>query len=119
MTVPRLFVNSGMDFIYHIVDPPSWAKSESDKNYYHPSLEKEGFIHCSTRAQLSATANLYFYGFEEITIVVLDPSLISSPLKYEPSRGGELFPHIYGPLNVNSVVEITKVRRGTNGDFVI
>lgn len=93
-------------YIYHIVLPESWEEQKGKDNYEHASLHNEGFIHCSFREQISAVLNRYYGGVERVLLLQIDPSLLSSKLVVESSTGGELYPHIYGPLNRNSVVEI-------------
>lgn len=92
-------------YIYHIVLPESWEEQKGKDNYEHASLHNEGFIHCSFREQISAVLNRYYGGVERVLLLQIDPSLLSSKLVVESSTGGELYPHIYGPLNRNSVVE--------------
>ena len=90
--------------IYHIADPNQWEQAQVSRFYTHPSLHSEGYIHCSTREQLEETANLYFGDTDSILILFIDPSKLEAELVYETaSRGGD-FPHIYGPVNISSIV---------------
>ena len=71
--------------------------------------KRDGFIHFSTAAQVRTTWEKYFSTEKRFYLVAVDPDCLGPPLKWEPSRGGQLFPHLYGPLPlalVRSVVEI-------------
>ncbi|MEU9169887.1 DUF952 domain-containing protein [Streptomyces sp. NPDC048420] len=71
------------------------------------TLQEEGFIHCSTRAQLPGTAARFFADVPDLVVLVIDPDRLGVPLKYEAARpGGEEFPHVYGPLPVTAVVDV-------------
>ena len=108
-----------MNNIYHIADPAAWTEARQKSSYVHPSLEKEGFIHCSTAAQLEATANRYFQNAEEILVLMIDASQVTPPIRYELASIGEEFPHIYGPLNVDAVVKERVFQRSPDGKFRI
>lgn len=97
--------------IYHIADPNQWEQAQVSRFYTHPSLHSEGYIHCSTREQLEETANLYFGDTDSILILFIDPSKLEAELVYETaSRGGD-FPHIYGPVNISSIVRSKQYKR--------
>lgn len=91
--------------IYHLVDANTWEKVlESDQNTYaSPSLESEGFIHCSTREQLIPTASVHFVDFDELVVLEILPNKVKQILKWEPSREGEEFPHLYGRLPMKAI----------------
>ena len=63
-----------------------------------PDDQRDGFIHLSTREQLPGTLSKHFAGEEDVVILALDPAEMGDALRWEPSRGGELFPHLYGAL---------------------
>jgi uncharacterized protein (DUF952 family) len=108
-----------MALIYHIADQNHWEKAQSSGLYVHPTLHSEGFIHCSKDAQLEETANLYFSGSEDILILYIDPGRVDAEIEYEMSSRGQEFPHIYGPVNIESVVKTKKVKRRADGKFKI
>ena len=97
--------------IYHIVLPETWSDF-TDSNYEHESLATEGFIHCSFEEQLEEVLKRYFRGVDAVTILEIDPAKLTSRLVVEPSTNGERYPHIYGPINTDSIVG-TEVRRLT------
>jgi uncharacterized protein (DUF952 family) len=98
-------------FIYHIVTLPEW---EAQKNYLHyiaPSIAKEGFIHCSTMDQLAATIKRYYGNEEQVVVLKIEVAALEYELSYDLSMSvNQLFPHIYGPLNTDAIVQAETVR---------
>ena len=93
-----------IDPIFHLAKPKVWAKSTVD---YRPrSVEEEGFIHCSTAAQLTTVARELFAGENDLVLLTIDPeALDDATLVYEDLYDlGEEFPHVYGPLPTSAVV---------------
>lgn len=89
--------------IYHIVLPDVWENLNAEI-YKAASLETEGFIHCSFRDQLDGVIERYYSNAESLVILELDSDRLMSRVVNEPSTGNEIFPHIYGPINVDAVV---------------
>jgi uncharacterized protein (DUF952 family) len=94
--------------IYHIVTPESWEDQKDLASYEHASLEAEGFIHCSYTEQIDGVLERYYKGVEKVLILTVDPALLTSKLVEEPSTGGEIYPHIYGKINRESIIEVTE-----------
>lgn len=104
--------------LLHIISDQEWAAAQQAGDYQPPSLQAEGFIHCSTVEQVATTANRYYIGRKDLHILVIDPDLIDAPLKFEDTSGrGEVFPHIYGPLNLNAIVAIVPFRPTADDTF--
>ena len=93
-------------FIYHIVLPQVWERFKDKPSYEPESLVSEGFIHCSYPNQLEAVLKRYYRGVERVLILKIDTEKVRSKLAKEASTNDELYPHIYGRLNVNAVVGI-------------
>ena len=89
--------------VFHIVRPADWD-SHTGALYEAESLATEGFIHCSFAEQLDGVIRRYYSDADEIVILEIDPTLLTSKLVVEPSTGGENYPHIYGPINKEAVV---------------
>ena len=91
--------------IYHVTDVKSWAKAQLDGLYSAPSLLSEGFIHSSSREQIPGVLERYYKNAKDLLLLHIDDAKLTSPLKYEiaPSLN-ELFPHIYGPINIDCIV---------------
>jgi uncharacterized protein (DUF952 family) len=91
--------------IYKICDQSSWRQAESEKRLLGtPADVRDGFIHFSTAAQLAATAAKHFAGAEDLVLVAIDAGKLDGALKWEVSRDGELFPHLYAPLPFAAVL---------------
>lgn len=90
--------------IYHIVLPEVWEKFKDEKFYEADSLASEGFIHCSFADQLEAVLQRYYKGAEQVLILTIDTEKLTSKLVGEPSTNNEIYPHIYGQINLESVV---------------
>jgi uncharacterized protein (DUF952 family) len=100
----------------HITTAQAWADAQAAGSLVTPSLSEEGFIHCSTVEQLEATANRIFRGSGELLLLVVDAALLTSPLKWERATDiADEFPHIYGPLNVDAVVDTVAMAEGPGG----
>lgn len=93
--------------IYHIVLPEAWSAFTGDC-YEAASLDDEGFIHCSFAEQLDGVIGRYYKDAEKIVVLELDANKLSSKLVTEPSTGGEVYPHIYGPINRDAIISATE-----------
>ena len=97
------------DIIYHLAARSDWEAAVAGYEYRAPSLETEGFIHaCADEAQLHRTAARLFAGRADLLILDVDAERLSStaPVVREAARSGEIYPHIYGPINLRAVVRI-------------
>ena len=90
--------------IYHIVLPAVWEKFKDEKFYEAESLASEGFIHCSFADQLEAVLERYYKDAEKVLILTIDTEKLTSKLVEEPSTNNEIYPHIYGQINLESVI---------------
>src|SRR5947208_12569293 len=93
--------------IYHIVLPDKW-RSFDGPSYEHESLASEGFIHCSFADQIDGVLGRYYSAVSAVTILEIDPARLTSRLVVEPSAGGEDYPHIYGPINVDAITSMSE-----------
>jgi uncharacterized protein (DUF952 family) len=90
--------------IYKICAESLWREAETARRFSGTSADaRDGFIHFSTAAQLAETAAKHFAGASGLILIAVDADALSAPLKWETSRGGELFPHLYGPLSLSAV----------------
>lgn len=92
--------------IYHIVLPEVWERFKNETEYEAPSLASEGFIHCSYRNQLDDVIMRYYKDAKRVIVLGINPHFLTSELIAEPSTGGEIYPHIYGRINLSAVVEV-------------
>ncbi|WP_428654618.1 DUF952 domain-containing protein [Runella sp.] len=99
--------------IYHIVAPDYWAQFEYAPAYKSETLDVETFIHCSTQSQIAGVLERYYGGVTDLLLIHIDESKLTSPLIYEPSpHSTETFPHVYGPINSEAIVEISWIKKG-------
>lgn len=98
-------------FVYHIVLPEEWEKFTAQPLYTAPSLESEGFIHCSFADQIDAVLDRYYSNAHQVVVLKIDTEKLTSRLVSEPSTGGETYPHIYGPINSDAVVGSEQIVR--------
>jgi uncharacterized protein (DUF952 family)/protein associated with RNAse G/E len=105
--------------IYHITTAEAWRAAREASVYTAASLKTEGFIHCSTQRQVAATASRYFPGATNLVVLCVDVSLLRHDIRYEDTSGhGQLFPHIYGPLDLVAVRSVVELTPGADGTFV-
>lgn len=102
--------------IYKICSLDAWnAALESGQFTGAPVDIEDGYIHFSSPEQVAETATKHFSGQEGLVLVALDPGKLGSNLKWEPSRGGDLFPHLYGPLQVELAEWVKPLPLGSDG----
>jgi [acyl-carrier-protein] S-malonyltransferase len=105
--------------IYHITRADAWEQGQTTGSYSAESLAAEGFLHCSTRDQLASSANNHFRARHGLVILTIDPSRVQPDIRYEPASNGQLYPHIYGPLNPDAVTAVTSFEPGPDGRFTL
>jgi uncharacterized protein (DUF952 family) len=105
-----------MNTIHHITQRVKWENAKLAGNYRAESLESEGFIHCSIRSQLLKTANKFFKNQAGLVLLYIDESKVKAEVKYEPADN-DLFPHIYGELNIDAVYQVIDLETDTEGLF--
>jgi uncharacterized protein (DUF952 family) len=90
--------------IYKICEQALWRAAEAEGRFHGAPVDaRDGFIHFSTAAQLAETASKHFAGQSGLILVAVDAELIGKQLKWERSRGGDLFPHLYAALPLKAV----------------
>lgn len=105
-----------MPRLYHLLAPADWqATSEV---YQATSLAAEGFIHCSYANQVTRIANLFYREVPELLVLCIDPARLKSEVRDEDPGTGERFPHVYGPIQRDAVLEVKKMERGQKGDWI-
>lgn len=104
--------------IYHITKRSAWEQAQVAGQYTHPSQATDGFIHASTRAQIEATAERYYHGQADMLLLEIDPAQVKSEVRFDPVVLADQpteFPHIYGPLNMDAVVNVMAYPAGPDG----
>ena len=96
--------------IYHVTNTTSWEEALAAGHYEAPSLHTEGFIHTSKKEQVAAVLKRYYSEAKSLLLLHIDESKLSAPLKYELAPSvNELFPHVYGPINIDAVVKTESI----------
>ncbi len=94
-----------MTTIYKICERATWQEAEHAGIYRGSDVDRrDGFIHFSTAAQVAETAAKHFAGQKDLMLVAVDGADLGPSLKWEPSRGGDLFPHLYAALPIKPVL---------------
>ena len=106
-----------MNLILHITRLEQWEQAKKVGSYEGDTLHTEGFIHTSTNQQVVKVADARFRGHHGLILLCIDADKVTPEIKYEDGGNGELFPHIYGPLNTDAVVEVLGFEPGADGYF--
>jgi uncharacterized protein (DUF952 family) len=102
--------------IYKICPRALWEEAERAGRFDGAPVDlADGFIHFSTAAQVRETAAKHFSGEDDLVLVAIDADALGPALRYEKSRGGALFPHLYGSLPLSAVCAVSRLPLGTNG----
>ncbi|MDZ4789698.1 MAG: DUF952 domain-containing protein [Hyphomicrobiales bacterium] len=108
-----------MQTIYKVCTAVEWAAAVEAGAYTGSEPDKrDGFIHFSTAAQAQATAEKHFARQSELVLVAVDANALGDALKWEPSRDGDLFPHLYADLPVSTVTGVTHLPLGADGRHI-
>ena len=103
-------------FIYKITPQALWREAEASGRFTGAPIDvADGFIHFSTAAQVRETAARHFSGQTDLLLVAIDGAGLGPALKYEVSRGGALFPHLYGVLDMGAVLWVKPLPLGADG----
>ena len=105
-----------MRTIYKISPASAWREAER-QGVYRGSADdlRDGFIHFSTAAQLAETARKHYFGQTGLFLIAVDADVLGDALRWEPSRNDELFPHLYGALDLGAVTAILDLRARSDG----
>jgi len=103
--------------IYHIVKRSRWEEAGPAGSFRNSSLDVEGFIHCSTLEQVLRVADACFRGQHGLALLEIRSAQVRSEIRYEGLPGGQLFPHIYGPLNTDAVARALAFEPSEDGRF--
>ena len=107
------------DLIYHITSRAEWEQAQKIGRYEADSLAGQGFIHSSKAGQVLRVANSFYAGRPGLILLAIEPGKLTSPLKWEPGvdLATEVFPHIYGPINLEAVYNVLAFEPNPDGTF--
>lgn len=105
--------------LYKIVPQALWQKAEAEGVFAGAPVDlADGYIHFSTAAQVRETAAKHFAGQDDLLLAAIDGDRLGEALKWEPSRGGALFPHLYAALDLAAVVWVRPLPLGADGRHI-
>ena len=98
------------EYIYHVTSLKEWEQAKINGEYKPGGYEVEGFIHCSIEKQVAGVLDRFYQGQTGLVKLKIEKAKVSRPVLFELAADlDELFTHIYGPLNLDSVVEVIKI----------
>lgn len=106
------------DLVYKICDRSAWEQARAGGRYFGSSDDtRDGFIHLSAPDQVAGTLEKHFAGQDNLLLIAIDAAALGRALRWEPSRGGALFPHLYQPLDFGAVISETPLFPGADGRY--
>ena len=102
--------------IFHFCPADVWAAAQPSGEYAADTLATEGFIHCSTAAQVHQSANAYAPGRTDLVLLEIDEARLPQPVRWEPGSDG-VFPHVYEPIPTHAVIAVHEFQPGPDGTF--
>lgn len=109
--------------IFHIAEVGEWEAARAAGDYRISTrgrtLAEEGFIHASRRDQVLGVANAFYADAGPLLLLSIDPDRLTSPVRDDEVAPGVVFPHIYGPINLDAVVAFAPLDRDAEGSFVL
>lgn len=107
-----------MTLVFKILSPEAWAKAGASGTVPPAEVDtRDGYIHLSAADQVAQTLALHFTSAGSVVLVAFEADALGVALKWEASRGGALFPHLYGPLEATRALKAWTLARGTDGAF--
>jgi uncharacterized protein (DUF952 family) len=107
---------SHVGHIFHITTCSAWDEARAAGAYVPPSLEREGFIHFSAADQVAGVANRTFRGQRDLVLLCVASERLAGVVRHEHAAdAGEAFPHLYGPLNLDAVIEVIPIAEDPEG----
>ena len=98
------------EYIYHVTTQKEWEQAQVKNEYKPAGYEQDGFIHCSIERQVAGVLDRFYRGQSDLVKLKIEKAKVQRPVLFELAQDlDELFPHIYGPLNLDSVVEVIKI----------
>jgi uncharacterized protein (DUF952 family) len=104
--------------VFHLTDPSGWSAAQRDRQVVPVSLHSEGFVHCSTTDQLVGTIERHFAGVDALVLLELGDSA-RPDLVWEEGRPGEVYPHLYRPIEISEVTRAVPWRRSSDGSVAL
>ncbi len=107
-----------MIMITKVITKRNWEIAKINGEINEVSLKEEGFIHCSSLEQALNVAQKHFVHEEDVLLLTINPALVKAETKYEPASNGQEYPHVYGVINVDAIVDVVTLPK-ENGEFIL
>lgn len=108
-----------MTIIYKLCPIEEWIAAQNSGKFGGSAVDKrDGYIHFSSGGQLRETARRHFTEHDSLVLLAVDASRLGDALKWEPSRGGDLFPHLYAPMPLDAVTQAIPLTRDPQGEWL-
>jgi release factor glutamine methyltransferase len=104
------------ELLIHLCRLEEWRVAQEQGSYISPSISQEGFIHCSQPGQILEVANRFYQGIPGLVLLWIDPAKITADIRWE-AADGDLFPHIYGHINLDAVMSVTDLNPDLDGIY--
>ena len=118
-----------MPSICHITTRAAWEAARAGTEFRTPEFEQYGFVHCSTPEQVLLVLNAFFRGRNDLLLLIVNPARLKAEIRWElpDSKSGRLpgippdavFPHVYGPINLDAVVRTVDLEPTSTGSFIL
>lgn len=106
-------------FAYKVVTRDQWTQWRADESFTGAPVDiADGYIHLSARDQVVETVAKHFGGQDDLVLAMIDLPALGDAVQWEPSRGGALFPHVYGPIPMSAVTTKATLRLGPDGKHI-
>jgi len=106
--------------VYKVLAEAAYAAAQSEGRFLGNGDDlRDGYIHLSAATQVEGTLHKHYAGQEDLLLVAIDPGRLGPGLKWEPSRDGELFPHLYGPLPLDAVLSAEPIRLDDDNEHIL
>ena len=107
-------------FVFKILTREQWEQFRADRVFTGAPVDRaDGFIHLSARDQVAETLARHFAGQDDLVLAMIDLPALGDAVKWEVSRGGALFPHVYAPIPLSAVTTNAKVRLDADGRHIV
>lgn len=104
------------EYLIHICTQSEWENAKPSGEYLAASLETEGFIHCSRPDQVLGVVNRFYADVPDLVLLWIDPQRVEAEIRWEPVDG-DVFPHVYGALNIEAVEAVNKLVPDSDGVY--
>lgn len=104
--------------ITKVITKRNWEVAKTTGEINEESLIEEGFIHCSLLDQALKVAQKHFNHEENVLLLTIDPSLVKAEIKYELASNGQEYPHIYGGINIEAIIDVCPFLK-EKGEFIL